>query len=64
MVLHVTYVANIYGYPFVVNIPAQSGTSELPGRPASKRPNTAVGIQQEGRLLIAYSIRAILVVQT
>ena len=25
MVLHVTYVANIYGYPFVVNIPAQSG---------------------------------------
>ena len=27
MVLHVTYVANIYGYPFVVNIPAQSGSS-------------------------------------
>ena len=24
MALHVTYVANIYGYPFVVNIPAQS----------------------------------------
>ena len=27
MVLHVTYVANIYGYPFVVNIPAQSGST-------------------------------------
>ena len=25
MVLHATYVANIYGYPFVVNIPVQSG---------------------------------------
>ena len=27
MVLNVIYVANIYGYPFVVNIPAQSGSS-------------------------------------
>ena len=26
MVLHATYVANIYGYPFVVSIPVQSGS--------------------------------------
>ena len=30
MVLHVTYVANIYGYPFVVNIPVQSGITVEP----------------------------------